>query len=100
MSLNARMLRLIVLGASGSLGRHVLRQALAAGPGVTAFVRTPSKLPPRGTGAGFSSNGGFCFLRDAVQSLTVQKLRPGSPDELIQNARVAESREAAGVDAA
>jgi hypothetical protein len=37
--------RLIILGATGSLGRHVLRQALAAGHQVTVFVRTPSKLP-------------------------------------------------------
>jgi uncharacterized protein len=40
------MSRLLVLGATGSLGRHVLRQAVAAGYEVTAFVRTPSKLPP------------------------------------------------------
>ena len=40
------MSRVIILGATGSLGRHVLRQALAAGHQVTAFVRTPSKLPP------------------------------------------------------
>ena len=40
------MSRLIILGATGSLGRHVLRQALAAGHQVTVFVRTPSKLPP------------------------------------------------------
>jgi putative NADH-flavin reductase len=40
------MARLIILGATGSLGRHVLRQALAAGHQVTAFVRTPSRLPP------------------------------------------------------
>lgn len=39
------MARLILFGATGSLGRHVLRQALAAGHQVTAFVRTPSKLP-------------------------------------------------------
>ena len=38
--------RLLILGASGSLGRHVLRQALAAGHAVTVLVRTPSKLPP------------------------------------------------------
>src|SRR5580765_183887 len=37
-------MRLIILGASGSLGRRVLSQALAAGHEVTAFVRTPSKL--------------------------------------------------------
>ena len=40
------MSRLLILGATGSLGRHVLRQALAAGHDVTVFVRTPSKLPP------------------------------------------------------
>jgi uncharacterized protein len=38
--------RLIILGATGSLGSHVLRQALAAGQQVTVFVRTPSRLPP------------------------------------------------------
>ena len=39
------MSRLLILGATGSLGRHVLRQAVAAGHAVTVFVRTPSKLP-------------------------------------------------------
>ena len=39
------MARLLIFGATGSLGRHVLRQALAAGHDVTVFVRTPSKLP-------------------------------------------------------
>jgi putative NADH-flavin reductase len=37
--------RLIVFGATGSLGRHVLRQAPAAGHEVTALVRTPARLP-------------------------------------------------------
>jgi putative NADH-flavin reductase len=36
----------LILGATGSLGRHVLRQVVAAGHAVTVFVRTPSKLPP------------------------------------------------------
>ena len=40
------MARVIILGATGALGRHVLRQAVAAGHDVTVFVRTPSKLPP------------------------------------------------------
>jgi putative NADH-flavin reductase len=37
--------RLIIFGATGSLGSHVLRLALAGGHRVTVFVRTPSKLP-------------------------------------------------------
>ena len=41
------MARLIIFGATGSLGRHVLQQAQAAGHQVTALVRTPSKLPPQ-----------------------------------------------------
>jgi uncharacterized protein len=40
------MSRLLILGATGSLGRHVLRQAVATGYEVTVFVRTPSRLPP------------------------------------------------------
>ena len=40
------MSRVLILGATGSLGRHVLRQAVDAGHGVTVFVRTPSKLSP------------------------------------------------------
>jgi putative NADH-flavin reductase len=38
------MSRLLVLGATGSLGRHVLRQAVDIGHEVTVFARTPSKL--------------------------------------------------------
>ncbi len=38
------MARLIIFGATGSLGSHVLRQALAAGHQVTVVVRTPSRL--------------------------------------------------------
>ena len=44
------MARVIILGATGALGRHVLRQAVAAGHDVTVFVRTPSKLPPEASG--------------------------------------------------
>jgi NAD(P)-dependent dehydrogenase (short-subunit alcohol dehydrogenase family) len=40
------MSRILILGATGSIGRHVLHQALATGHEVTLFVRTPSKLPP------------------------------------------------------
>jgi putative NADH-flavin reductase len=40
------MARLIILGATGSLGHHALGQALAAGHQVTAIVRKPARLPP------------------------------------------------------
>ncbi|MGE0159780.1 MAG: NAD(P)-dependent oxidoreductase [Gemmatimonadales bacterium] len=40
------MARLIVLGATGRLGRVVLRQALAAGHEVAAVVRDPAALQP------------------------------------------------------
>ena len=38
-------MRLIILGATGSLGTHVLRHALGAGHDVSVFVRDPSRLP-------------------------------------------------------
>lgn len=39
------MARLVILGATGTLGRHVLRQALADGHEVSIAVRSPSRLP-------------------------------------------------------
>lgn len=39
------MKRLLILGATGSLGRHVLEQAVAAGHQVSVLVRNPAKLP-------------------------------------------------------
>jgi len=39
------MSRVIIFGATGSLGRHVVRQAVAANHDVSVVVRTPSKLP-------------------------------------------------------
>src|SRR5215467_4020962 len=38
------MKRLLVLGATGGTGRHVVSQALEAGHAVTAYVRDPVKL--------------------------------------------------------
>ena len=37
-------MRLLILGATGRTGRHLLDQALAAGHEVTAFARTPAAL--------------------------------------------------------
>ena len=39
------MSRVAILGATGSLGRHVVPQAIAANHDVSVVVRTPSKLP-------------------------------------------------------
>lgn len=40
------MTRIAIFGATGSLGSHVARLAVAAGHEVSALVRAPSKLPP------------------------------------------------------
>src|SRR5689334_14190443 len=39
------MSRVVILGATGGLGRHVVRLALSAGHDVAVVVRTPSKMP-------------------------------------------------------
>ncbi len=39
------MSRIVLLGATGSLGKHLLQQAVQAGHEVTVLVRTPAKLP-------------------------------------------------------
>ena len=39
------MSKVLILGATGSLGRHVTQQAIAANHEVSVLVRTPSKLP-------------------------------------------------------
>lgn len=40
-------MRITVLGATGSVGRHILDQAVAGGHEVTALVRDPARLPAR-----------------------------------------------------
>jgi len=42
---NAAAVNLLVLGATGGSGRHIVSQALAAGHTVTVFVRDPAKAP-------------------------------------------------------
>lgn len=40
-------MRLFIIGATGSVGRHLIPQALARGHQVTAFVRSPQKITLR-----------------------------------------------------
>ncbi len=42
-------MKLIIFGATGSVGRHVVAQALAQGHEVTAFVRSPEALESDGS---------------------------------------------------
>lgn len=42
--------KLTVFGATGQIGREIVRQALAAGHEVTAVVRDPARLPVTGDG--------------------------------------------------
>jgi hypothetical protein len=46
-----------MLGATRSLGRHLLRRRSPRGHDVTVFVRTLSKLPPEASGACVSPHG-------------------------------------------
>ena len=39
------MSEILILGATGSLGKHIVQQAVAANHKVSVLVRTPSKLP-------------------------------------------------------
>jgi putative NADH-flavin reductase len=39
--------KVVVFGATGKLGAHLLGQGLAKGHAITALVRDPSRLPPR-----------------------------------------------------
>ncbi len=38
------MMKLVIFGATGSIGTQVVEQALEQGHSVTAFVRNPAKL--------------------------------------------------------
>jgi uncharacterized protein YbjT (DUF2867 family) len=41
-------MQLLIFGASGATGQHLVRLALAQGHAVTAFVRDPARLPANG----------------------------------------------------
>lgn len=67
------MSRIIIFGATGSLGSHVLHQALANGHQVTVFVRTPSRLSSE-IGSGVSVHTGDL---STVSSLELAQLISG-----------------------
>ncbi|MFE4668346.1 NAD(P)-dependent oxidoreductase [Streptomyces sp. NPDC056716] len=61
-------MKLTVFGATGGVGREIVRQALASGHQVTAVVRDPARLPVTGTGLEVfrADLGDPQALRDAV----------------------------------
>jgi len=61
-------LRLLVVGASGGTGRHLVAQALEAGHQVTAFVREPARLP---------------LTHASLRVVTGDTMRPGSIDPAV-----------------
>lgn len=63
-------MRVLILGATGSLGRHLLPQALEAGHDVTVLVRDPSKLPS-GT-------------RARIRAVQGDALNPGAVDRALR----------------
>jgi len=58
--------KVLILGAAGSLGRHVTQQAIAAGHEVSALVRPPSKLSAE--------------VRDRVVELRADLLATSAPE--------------------
>lgn len=58
-------MKIIVFGATGGVGQHVVDRALRAGHDVTAFVRTPEKLRRRN---GVTIKRGDAFDAEAVAS--------------------------------
>ncbi|MGM7699747.1 NAD(P)-binding oxidoreductase [Microbacterium sp. A84] len=58
-------MKIIVFGATGGVGQHVVRRAAEAGHEVTAFVRTPEKLQYR---EGVTVRQGDAFDASAVAS--------------------------------
>ncbi len=65
-------MQLTVLGATGPIGRQVLRQALAAGHRVTALVRDAARLPQR------DEERVTVFIGDAASAADVEEAARGS----------------------
>lgn len=69
-------MRLLIFGATGTVGRQLVAQALDKGHEVTAFVRTPSKLS--------GENSGLKIVRGDVLDLeAVERAMPGHDGVLI-----------------
>lgn len=80
-------MRIVVFGATGATGRHVVDQALSAGHDVTAVARSPERIAPRpglavrrGDVLDAASLHGSCRDGDAVVSCIGPRsnLRPGT----------------------
>lgn len=70
-------MKLLIFGATGSVGRHLLAQALGQGHDVTAFVRDPSRVDAEGAGAG-AGTGTLNLVRgDVLDAAAVAAAMPG-----------------------
>lgn len=69
-------MNLIIFGATGGTGRHLLEQALAEGHPVTAFVRDPSKL-------GVTAPNLRLVAGDVMDPAAVQQAMPGHDAVLV-----------------
>lgn len=98
-------MKLIVFGATGGTGRHVVEQALARGHEVTAFARTPGRLgiqhPQLTLHQGDVTDAGAVRAAVAGQEAAISTLAPsrGSPADLMQTAarHLTGAMQAAGV---
>ncbi len=79
-------MKVVVLGASGGVGRHVVTEAGAAGHEVTVVVRSPSYAPPPGvrvvvgdvlTGVGLED--AFAGQEAVLCSIGQQRRHPANP---------------------
>ncbi len=63
-------MKILIFGATGSTGQHLVQQALAAGHTVTAFVRDPTRLR-------VSHPNLTCCVADVMDRASVQTAMPG-----------------------
>jgi len=67
-------MKLLVLGATGGTGRHLVSQALAAGHEVTAYVRNPTNLEPNSFRSGQLFSRSMRALAPAMARRGVRRL--------------------------